>query len=96
LNRLHEVDRVYEELDSKVPSASSRPVSRQASAKNVIDLARLQELRKRKASMVSLLRQKVDTANADPRAKVPTKLNYRTIVIDYNRLCDEIYICDWA
>jgi hypothetical protein len=66
-SRLHETDRIYEELDEKVPvkdihndntprsgthsSTSARPVSRQNSKKNVIDLARLQELRKRKASM---------------------------------------------
>jgi len=109
LNRLHEVGRVYEELlDDKVqyhdnpsnthhlgrqPSSSTLTSSK---SKNVIDLNKIHQLRKRKASMVSLLRNKVTQAN-EPGSEVrAVKLNHRTTIIDFNKLCNDIYVCDWV
>lgn len=66
-----------------------------SSTKNVIDLNKIQQLRKRKASMVSLLRNKVQNVS-NPGSEVKPRLNLRTTIIDFNRLCDDIYLCDWV
>jgi hypothetical protein len=64
---------------------------------------RIAELRKLRKKINSVLRNppvKVHTANGDDESHAELSTNQvgeypETVVIDYNRFCDDIYVCDW-
>lgn len=58
---------------------------------------KIEDLRRARASATSVLRSPMSRASisTEPSQDGGNKMNYAEVLIDYNKLCDDIYVADW-
>eukprot|EP01031_Cornospumella_fuschlensis_P027637 gene27637-33375_t len=97
LTQRHANDSIYLGLDEKVqPKAKGRTSKAQ---KKLLDsraiAAKLAEMRKKTSATPSLFRRSSATDSYASQESDGDRFNMARILIDYNLLCDDVYVCDW-